>query len=207
MTDHPSHPDLRVAGHEIAFERHLRLDVFRFHHRMFSGEWSGERVYDVVRRGAAVAILLYDPERDAIVLVEQFRLPPLLAGYSPWVVEVVAGLVDKDGESDDTVARRETGEEAGLDIVGELVPIQRYVPMPGNSDETIMLFCGRVNSRNASGVHGLAHEHEDIRVVVRNAADLEAMVEAGQIETGHTLICLYWFFRHRDELRRQWGFA
>jgi ADP-ribose pyrophosphatase len=207
MTDHPSHPDLRVAGHEIAFKRHLRLDVFRFQHRMFSGDWSGERVYDVVRRGAAVAILLYDPARDAIVLVEQFRLPPLLAGYSPWVVEVVAGLVDKDGESDAAVARRETGEEAGLDVVGELIPIQRYVPMPGNSDETIMLFCGRVDSRNASGVHGLAHEHEDIRVVVRSAADLETMVEAGQIETGHTLICLYWFFRHRGGLRRQWGFA
>lgn len=207
MTDRPSHPDLRVVGHEIAFKRHLRLDVFRFHHRMFSGEWSSERVYDVVRRGAAVAILLYDPERDAIVLVEQFRLPPLLAGYSPWVVEVVAGLVDKDGESGATVARRETGEEAGLDIVGELIPIQRYVPMPGNSDETVMLFCGQVDSRNASGVHGLAHEQEDIRVIVRNAADLEAMVDSGQIETGHTLICLYWFFRHRDELRRQWGFA
>jgi ADP-ribose pyrophosphatase len=207
MTDLPTHPDLRIVAHDVAFKRHLRLDVFRFHHRMFSGEWSGERVYDVVRRGAAVAILLYDPERDAIVLVEQFRLPPLLAGYSPWVVEVVAGLVDKDGESDDEVARRETGEEAGLDIIGDLIPIQRYVPMPGNSDETIMLFCGRVDSRNAGGVHGLPDEHEDIRVVVRNAADLEDMVEAGQVETGHTLICLYWFFRHRDELRRRWGFV
>jgi len=89
MNDVPSHPDLRVVAHEIAFKRHLRLDVVRFHHRMFSGEWSGERVYDVVRRGAAVAILLYDPERDAVVLVEQFRLPPLFAGYSPWVVEVI----------------------------------------------------------------------------------------------------------------------
>jgi ADP-ribose pyrophosphatase len=205
MSDVPRHPDLRLVAQEIAFQRHLRLDVVRFHHRMFSGEWSGERVYDVVRRGAAVAILLYDPERDAIVLVEQFRLPPLLAGYSPWVVEVVAGLVDKDGESDAEVARRETGEEAGLDIVGELIPIQRYVPMPGNSDETIMLFCGRVDSTGAGGIHGLPDEHEDIKVIVRSAADLEAMVEAGQIETGHTLICLYWFFRHRDELRRKWG--
>lgn len=205
MDDLPSHPDLRVVAHEVAFKRHLRLDVVRFHHRQFSGEWSGERVYDVVRRGAAVAILLYDPERDAVVLVEQFRLPPLLAGYSPWVVEVVAGLVDKDGESDDEVARRETGEEAGLPIIGELIPIQRYVPMPGNSDETIMLFCGRVNSAGAGGVHGLPDEHEDIKVIVRSAADLEAMVEAGQIETGHTLICLYWFFRHREELRRKWG--
>jgi ADP-ribose pyrophosphatase len=161
----------------------------------------------VVRRGAAVAVLLYDPDREAVVLVEQFRLPPLLAGYSPWVVEVVAGLVDHADESEEEVARRETVEEAGVQPVGELIPIQRYVPMPGSSDETIMLFCGRVDASGASGVHGLADEHEDIRVVVKPMAELEAMLDSGQIETGHTLICLYWLFRHRDQLRQRWGIA
>jgi len=207
MSDLPSHPDLRIVAHEVAFRRHLRLDVFRFQHRLYSGEWSGERVHDVVRRGAAVAVLLYDPDREAVVLVEQFRLPPLLAGYSPWVVEVVAGLVDHADESEEEVGRRETIEEAGVQPVGELIPIQRYVPMPGNSDETIMLFCGRVDASGASGVHGLADEHEDIRVVVKPMAELEAMLDAGQIETGHTLICLYWLFRHRDQLRKKWGIA
>jgi ADP-ribose pyrophosphatase len=207
MSDLPSHPDLRIVAHEIAFRRHLRLDVFRFQNRLYSGEWSGERVHDIVRRGAAVAVLLYDPDREAVVLVEQFRLPPLLAGYSPWVVEVVAGLVDHADESEEEVARRETVEEAGVQPVGELIPIQRYVPMPGSSDETIMLFCGRVDASGASGVHGLADEHEDIRVVVKPMAELEAMLDSGQIETGHTLICLYWLFRHRDQLRQRWGIA
>jgi ADP-ribose pyrophosphatase len=207
MSELPSHPDLRIVAQETPFRRHLRLDVFRFHHRLYSGEWSGERVYDVVRRGAAVAVLLYDPERDAVVLVEQFRLPPLLAGYSPWVVEIVAGLVDHENESEEEVALRETVEEAGISTIGELIPIQRYVPMPGNSDETIMLYCGRVDAAGASGVHGLADEHEDIRVVVKPLAELEAMVDAGQVETGHTLIALYWLLRHRVEVRRKWGLA
>jgi len=139
------------------------------------------------------------------VLVEQFRLPPLLAGFSPWIVEVVAGLVDHENETYEEVGRRETGEEAGLELIGDLIPIQRYVPMPGNSDETIVLFCGRVDSTKATGIHGLAEEHEDIRVVVKPLAELEAMVDAGQIETGHTMICLYWLLRHRDEVRRKWG--
>lgn len=204
MSDFPEHPDLRITGHEVVFQRHLRLDVYRFHHRLFSGEWSGERLYDVIRRGAAVGVLLYDPERDAVVLVEQFRLPPLLSGYAPWVVEVVAGLVDRENETHEEVGLRETREEAGVEVIGDLVPIQRYVPMPGNSDETISLFCGRVDSATAGGVYGLADEHEDIRVVVKPHAELEAMVDAGQIETGHTLICLYWLLRHRDELRRRW---
>ena len=205
MTDFPAHPDFEIIGHEIAFRRHLRLDVYRFRHRLFSGEWSGERVYDVVRRGAAVAVLLYDPARDGVVLVEQFRLPPLLAGYSPWMVETVAGLVDHENETHEEVARRETAEEAGIALIGELIPIQRYVPMSGNSDETITLFCGRVDSSTAGGVHGIADEHEDIRVVVKTVAEIEAMVDAGEVETGHTLICFYWLLRHREELRRRWG--
>ena len=205
MNDLPSHPDLQIVSQDVAFRRHLRLDVVRYRNRLYSGEWSGERVYDVLRRGGAVAIILYDPERDEVVLVEQFRLPPLIAGFSPWITEVVAGLVDKEGESNDAVARRESLEEAGAEIIGDLIPIQAYLPTPGNSDETVMLFCGRVDSSDAGGIHGLAEENEDIRVVVRTLAELETMVEAGQIETGHTLICLYWLFRHREELRRRWG--
>ena len=91
----------------------MRVDVFRFRHRLFSGEWSALRGYDVLRRGQAAAIVLYDPHRDSVVLVEQFRLPALLAGNSPWQLEAVAGLIDS-GEAPPNVALRETREEAGL---------------------------------------------------------------------------------------------
>ena len=199
----PPHPDARIVSIETPFARFLQIDVVRFRHKLFSGEWSGEREYDVLRRGEAVAIILYDPERDSVVLVEQFRLPSLYAGLSPWQIEPVAGLVDKD-ESYEDVARRESQEEAGIAPLGELVPIQLYMPSPGDSDESVMLFCGRVDARGAIGIHGLAEENEDIRVVVKSLAELEAMLEAGQIETGHTLICCYWLLRHRERLRRDW---
>ena len=205
MTDPPSHPDLQIVAWETGFKRFLSVDVARFRHKLYSGEWSGERVYDVIRHGGAAAVLLYDPERDTVVLVEQFRLPPLIAGYSPWIVEIVAGLLDHDGEAAEDVARREAVEEAGVEIIGELVPIQKYLPTPGNSEEIVELFCGRVDSSDAAGIHGLPDEHEDIRVVVRTVGELEAMIDAGQIETGHTLIALYWLLRHRDALRRKWG--
>ena len=120
----PAHPDLAVVKAETGFSRFLQLDVVRFRQRLFSGEWSGERVYDVLRRGDAVAVLLYDPDRDSVVLVEQFRLPPLYAGFSPWQIEPVAGLVD-EGESYEAVARRETREEADIfqvAAVGEFRP-------------------------------------------------------------------------------------
>jgi len=199
----PSHPDARINDSETPFARFLRLDVVRFRHRLFSGDWSGERVYEVLRRGDAIALMLYDPDRDSVVLVEQFRLPALYARLSPWQIEPVAGLVDKD-ESYEAVARRESREEAGIEPIGELIPIHRYMPSPGDSDEAVMLFCGRVDSSNAAGIHGLPEEQEDIRVIVKTIAELEAMVEAGQIETGHTLIGCYWLLRHRDRLRREW---
>ncbi|HZT88832.1 MAG TPA: NUDIX domain-containing protein [Stellaceae bacterium] len=197
------HPDVEIVAAETRFARFLRLDVVRFRHRLFSGVWSGEIVHDILRRGGAVAVVLYDPGRDRIVLIEQFRLPALLTGFSPWQVEVVAGLVERD-EPADAVARRETREEANLAIIGDLVPIQRYLPSPGASDENVTLFCGRVDSAAAAGVHGLAEEQEDIRVVVTSFAEVEAMVDAGRIENGHTLICLHWLLRNRERLRALW---
>jgi ADP-ribose pyrophosphatase len=199
----PSHPDVEILGHEVGFARHLGVDVVKFRHRRFDGGWSGERVYDIVRRGGAVGVMLYDPDRDSVVLVEQFRLAALIGGRSPWQIEAVAGLID-DGETPEEVARREVHEETGLVPLGPLVPIQTILPATGSLDEAVPLFCSRVDSRLASGIHGLAEEHEDIRVLVKTVAEIEAMLDAGEIESAHTLILLYWLLRHRDRLRREW---
>jgi ADP-ribose pyrophosphatase len=200
----PSHPDAELALTTTVSARHLRIDTFRFRHRLSSGEWSAERNYDVLRRGQAVAIVLYDPDRDEVVLVEQFRLAALLAGRSPWQLEAAAGLIDTE-ETPQAVAERETQEETGLTLIGAPLPVQHYLSSSGNSDEGIFLFCGRVDSTAAAGVHGLPEEHEDIRVVVKTLTEVEALLDAGAIESGHTLIGLYWLLRHRDRLRRLWA--
>jgi len=199
----PTHPDAEIAEVTTAFKRFLRVDVFRFRHRLFSGEWSALRSCDVVRRGQAVAVVLYDPEHEAVVLIEQFRLPALIAGCSPWQIEAVAGLIDSV-ETPETVAIRETQEEAGLGLIGDLIPIQRYMPSNGGSDESVWLYCGRVDSTVAAGIYGLADEHEDIRVVVKSLAEIETLLDCGAIESGHTLIGLYWLLRHRGDVRRRW---
>ncbi len=199
----PFHFDVEIAEATRVFERFLRIDTYRFRHRLFSGEWGSPRQYDVLRRGRAVAVLLYDPDRDCVVLVEQFRLPALLAGSSPWQLETVAGLVDRD-ERAEAVAVRETQEEAGIALTGAPIPIQSYLPSSGGSDESVMLFCARVDAGAAGGVHGLPEEGEDIRVVVKSIAEIEALLDAGAIESGHTLIALYWLLRHRERLRREW---
>jgi ADP-ribose pyrophosphatase len=200
----PSHPDVAIVAAETGFERFLRVDIFRFRHRLFSGQWSDERTYEALRRGRAVAVLLYDPVRDCVVLIEQFRLPALLAGRSPWQLETVAGLADKHGETEEAVAIRETREEAGIALIGRPLFIQSYLPSSGGSDESVALFCARIKAERVEGVYGLPAEGEDIRVVVKTMAEIETMLDAGMIESGHTLIALYWLLRHRERLRREW---
>lgn len=200
----PVDPGVEIIEANTGFEHFLRMDVFRFRYRRFSGEWSAERTYDVLRRGQAVAIALYDPDRDEVVLIEQLRLPALLAGASPWQVEVAAGLVDA-GETPQMVAVRETREETGLAIIGEPIPIQRYLPSCGASDESVFLFCARVDATKATGLHGVPEEGEDIRVAVKTLAEIEALLDSGAIENGHTLVALYWLLRHRNHLRQLWA--
>src|ERR1700704_302954 len=142
----PAHPDVEILGVEIGFARHLGVEIVRFRHRLFAGGWSGERVFDVVRRGAAAAVLLYDPVRDSVVLIEQFRVAALFAGRSPWQVEAVAGLIDSD-ETPQEVGRGEAAGEANLDPLGPLLPIQTMMPATGSLDEAVFLYCGRVDCR------------------------------------------------------------
>jgi ADP-ribose diphosphatase len=138
------------------------------------------------------------------VLVEQFRLPAHLAGFSAWQLEIVAGLVDHDGESELEVARREAREEANLVLAGEIEPMHRFLTSPGGTTETVALFCARVDAAGAGGIHGLADEHEDIKVVVKSFRETMRLLRSGKIENVFTLAALYWLAENRTRLRRAW---
>jgi len=198
---------VQIRCREIAYQGFFRIERYRVRHRLHAGGWSPELEREVFERGAAVAVLLYDPERDAVVLVEQFRLAAHLAGFPAWQVEVVAGIVDRDGEAEPDVARREAQEEAGLAIQGELVPIHRCLTSPGGTTETVALFCGRVDSRNAGGIHGVAAEHEDIKVVVKSYREAMRLMRAQKIDNAFTLLALHWLAANRAALRRRWRAA
>jgi ADP-ribose pyrophosphatase len=199
-----SDASLEILDREIAYQGFFRIERCRIRHRLHAGGWSGVFEREVFERGRAAAVLLYDPERDAVVLVEQFRLAAHLAGFSAWQLEVVAGIVDHDGEPEPEVARREAQEEAGLTQLGELVPIHRYLTSPGGTTETVALFCGRVDARNAGGIHGLAAEHEDIKVVVKSYREVMRLLRAQKIDNGFTLLALHWLAANRAKLRRRW---
>lgn len=194
-----------LVAREVAYEGFFRLVRYRVRHTLFEGGWSGELQREVFERGHAAAVLPYDPERDRVALVEQFRVGALEAPGGPWLLELVAGIVEA-GETAAEVVRREALEEAGC-AVTEVERICEYLVSPGGTTERTTLFVGRADLGEVSGVHGRADEHEDILVHVVDAATAIAMADDGRVNNAMGQIGLQWLARHREGLRRRWGGA
>jgi len=202
-----THPDLTLVSDTRVWSGRFPLDVVRFHHRRFDGTQSGEKTWEVWRRGRAAAVLPYDPLADVVVLIEQFRLPALVAGLDPVLVELPAGLCD-DGETSEATARREAREEMGL-VVGALRRIANVLLTPGGADETCALYAGRIAAPPAdadgiAGHAGMETEHEDIRVRVWPADQAIAAALGGKITNSVTMIGLLWLAIERYSLRKEW---
>ncbi len=105
----PPHPDVTIESAQRVWNGRFPLDVVGFRQRQFDGSTSGLRTWELWRRGRAAALLPYDPTADAVVLIEQFRLPALAAGLDPVLVEIPAGLHDHAGICRGHRAARDTG--------------------------------------------------------------------------------------------------
>lgn len=197
--------DVRIRQHETTYRGYLKVEAYHLTHRRFDGDWMPEIRREILRRGHAVAVVLYDPERDAVLLIEQFRIGAYVNDRPPWVTEIVAGLIEP-GEDPADVARREAREEAGCEIL-DLVPLYNYIVSPGCMDETVALFCGRIDSNGLGGHHGLSEEGEDIRVVIKPFEEAWVELNQGGLGNSITIIGLLWLKLNRDELRRRWSAA
>jgi ADP-ribose pyrophosphatase len=202
MADRRSRRDVELFEKTRAYDGFFKLDLYSFSYRRYDGTWSRRHTREVFDRTPTAAVLLYDPGRDEVVLVEQMRAPALDDPAGPWLVEVVAGIIEP-GETAAEVVRREANEEAGLEV-GELVALFDTLLSPGGSTERISLFVGRVDSARAGGVHGNADEEEDIRVVVWPLDEACAMIGTS-IVTAPAIVCLQWLALNREQVRRKWG--
>lgn len=194
--------DVKILEDERVYDGHFKVRRLTLSHKRFAGGWSEPIMREIFDRGDAVGVLPYDPDSDSLVMVEQFRPGAVRGTDSPWMLELIAGVVE-EGESDEDVIHREAMEEAGCEV-SELVPIATVFPSAGACTEQVRLFCGRVESAAIGGLKGLEEEGEDILVHAVPRTDAMQLLAEDRIPNGHTLIALLWLKSHAAELRERW---
>jgi ADP-ribose pyrophosphatase len=195
--------DVEIIARDKLYQGFFSLELYRFRHRLFNGAMSGEVTREILERGDAVVMLPYDPIRDEVVLLEQIRIASYDRSPTPWLLELVAGMIEP-GESLEHVARRESMEEAGL-VVRRCKPMLSYLASPGGTSERLTIMAGEVDAGLAEGLHGLAEENEDIRLHVVSRAQAYQWVEDGVIDNGASVIALQWLALHHEVLRKEWA--
>lgn len=195
--------DVEVITTRNLYSGFFRAEEYRLRHRLFGGGWSRPMTRELFVRDCAVGVLPYDPVNDLVGLLEQFRVGALANPGGPWLLELVAGIMEP-GESPEAVALRELEEEAGIEQA-RLLPVADFLVSPGGSDERMVLFCALADLRDRGGVYGLAEENEDIQLHVVSRTEAVAALEAGQCNNAPLTIALQWLCLHYGEIQGQYG--
>jgi len=195
--------DVEIIDTETASDGFFKLNRYRLRHHSFEGGWCDEIVRERIENIAAVSILLFDPDRDELVLVEQFRVGLMGQADRPWTIETVSGFCDTDHETPEQVARREVVEETGCELKA-LTHIGEFYVSPGMSVERINLYCGRVDAEGVGGIYGLPHEGEEIRAISLSRTEAVAQL-FGRLNTTSVVMALQWLEANRTGLLQDWG--
>jgi ADP-ribose pyrophosphatase len=194
--------DVKILNKETLYAGFFRMEKYHLQHELFKGGLSHPISRELFVRSDCVAVVLFDAERDSVVLIEQFRVGAIEKPINTaWLVEIVAGIIEEN-ETMEVVAKRESLEEAGCDIQ-TLIPISTFYLSPGGSSEKITLFCGLINSENVGGVHGVLTESEDILVKVVPFSNAYQQVLTNTIDSAIPIIALQWLALHRHELMKK----
>jgi len=181
----------KILEKQTPFKRFFQIDIYQFQHELYAGGWSNTVTREVFERGRAVAVLLHDPVADTLLMVEQFRPGAIRDPDGPWMLEIVAGMVE-EGEEDKDVARREAMEEANCEVT-DMEFIMDYYPSAGGSTELIALYYAAVDLSNVeTGIHGLDTENEDIRTSIVPRETVMQYLKQGKIKASLAIIALQW---------------
>jgi len=187
--------DVEVIACEPLYKGFFKCNKYTLKHKLFSGEWSAPIHREFFERGKAAGLLAYDVAKDKVILVEQFRFGAMQGENSPWLFELIAGIIE-EGEDAQEVVKREAFEEAGL-VIEKCQFMMSYLVSPGGTTETLDLFVANVDSSNVEGIFGLDEESEDIRVHVVPRAEAYEWIKTGKINNAATIIGLQWLELNR----------
>ena len=190
--------DIDLQSRELLGQGWGKLERFTFRHKRFDGTWSEPIQRDLYTIAEVAMVLPYDPDLDAVILIEQFRTCGLYWGEATWLFEAVAGIVDP-GETPPQVATREAMEEAACAIAAP-IHINTVFSSPGGYGERTYMYAARADLSKAGGIHGLAHEHEDIRAIVVPLSEAYAAAMDGRICDAKTILMIQWLATNKAKL-------
>lgn len=193
--------NFKILAKELIHSGFCHLEKFTLQNKLFSGAWSLPYTRELLLKPKVAAALPYDPVLDRVILIEQFRVGALDDEDSPWLLEVVAGIMDRASETSlEQLIRRELYEEAGVKAQ-ELLHICDYWVSPGASTEKVKLFCAKVDSTKAPAFCGISEENEDIKVHVLSREEVFVWLQKGKIKNSAAIIAVQWLALNWQKLK------
>lgn len=184
--------DVDVKQHREVYAHFFSVEEYDLRFRRFDGSFSPVVNRAAFISGDAATVLPYDPKRDRVLLIEQFRAGCFARGdKNPWSLEAIAGRIDA-GETPEDAARREAVEEAGLTL-SALEKVSQYYASPGAKSEYLYSYVAVVDlPDDAAGVFGMEGEAEDIRGHLIERAELQRLIATGEIGNAPLVLSALW---------------
>jgi len=193
-----------ISNKKRIFKKFFALDEYSLEIPLYKGGMSRHFTREVFERGKAVAAILYDPKRDELLFIEQFRAGAYAAGVYPWLLEIVAGMMDHEGENPEEVVRREVLEECGC-YTKRIMHILDFMPTPGGCSEEIKLYYAEIDITERKDIAGLDAENEDIKVIALKREEALKLLDSGRLNNGAVLIAMQWFALNQNKIINQWN--
>lgn len=159
------------------------------------------KTWEAVRSHNSVAVLLYHTQKNAFLLVKQFRVPVFLNDNTKtFTYELCAGLVDKD-KSLEEIVKEEIDEECGYDVsVNDIIKVTSFYTNVGISGGCQHLYFAKIDeSMRIHDGGGINDEQIETMFLPINECD-EFIFDESKAKTPGLMFGFYWFFKNKENL-------
>lgn len=160
-----------------------------------------QKSWEIVKAHDSVAILIYHSQKDAFILVKQFRPPVYLNNNDGMTLELCAGIVDKE-LSLARIAQEEIEEECGYAVALEdIEKITSFHSAVGFAGSKQVLYYAVVNeSMKVSEGGGI--DAEEIEVITLPIDQAKALIYDETIaKTSGLMFAFLWWFSCKNNLK------
>ena len=197
IVERPSYTskDVEVRSRESLFRGFIQVEKVSLRHRLFNqSEYTHVLQRELVHRPEAAGVLLYNDQRQQFALIEQFRVGAINDSYSPWQLEIIAGVLDGD-ETPESCIHRETLEESGCTI-NHVQHLFSFYPSAGACSEVFHLYVAETDLPTEGGVFGMPDEGENILLHLFDYSEISTLLSQGRLRNAPVIMALQWLSQH-----------